>query len=167
VVDEEELGNIYDLLCRHIGVPNKADKISDARFNNQKQAPSRKIIAVNFDGVIYTVRDGDYLNQYNDATVLLNSPIPNAITWLSALANDSRFYVTIYSVRAKILGFTDALKEWLIHNGMDQNTINKISVSATRPNAFLFIDDRSWKFNGKFPRIDDLLTFKAWYEKNN
>jgi hypothetical protein len=67
-------------------------------------------------------------------------------------------------VRAKILGFAEALKEWFLKNGMDEKTVNKISISATKPLAFLFIDDRSWKFNGKFPRIDDLLTFKAWYE---
>jgi hypothetical protein len=74
--------------------------------------------------------------------------------------------VTIYSVRAKILGFTKSLQEWLTKYGMDSKTLNKITVSSTKPLAFIFIDDRSWKFNGKFPRIDDLLTFGVWHDNN-
>jgi hypothetical protein len=165
VVDEEELGDIYDILCRHIGIPNKTDKISAARFNNQKQDTGRKLIAVGFDGVVHSVGPNK-IDLSANATVIQNPPVPNAIEWLSALANDSRFFVTIYSARAKILGFEKSLQEWLVKHGMDAKTVNKMTVSSTKPSSFLFIDDRSWKFNGKFPRIDDLLNFRAWHEND-
>lgn len=166
VVDEVELGNIYDLLCRHIGIPNKTERKAAGRFENPRNDPNRKLIAVDFDGVIHTLKKEDkplYSTSFSP-TEFLNPPIPHAIEWLKALANDGRFYVTIYSVRSKVLGFDEALRSWLLKNGMDEKTINKISISSTKPAAFLFIDDRSWKFNGKFPRLDDLLTFKAWWE---
>jgi hypothetical protein len=162
VEDEEELANIYDLLCRHIEVTNKAEKTAVARLNDP--GFKRKIIAIDFDGVIHSWVPGSYKG---DSTEVHNPPIPGAIKWLSLLANDNRFFVTIYSARSKVLGFDEACRNWLRDNGMTQETINKISVSATKPPAFLFIDDRSWKFNGKFPNPDDILTFKAWHEKSS
>lgn len=163
VEDEEELGNIYDLICRYIGVTNKGEKSAVARLYDPNLTPKRKIIAIDFDGVIHSWVPGSYTG---DSTEVHNPPVPGAIKWLSLLANDARFFVTIYSARSKILGFEEACRRWLKDNGMTQETINKISISVTKPPAFLFIDDRSWKFNGKFPNPDDLLTFKAWHEKN-
>jgi hypothetical protein len=170
VNDEEELGDIYDLLCRHLGLTNKAEQTAITRFNNDKIDNNRKIIAINFDGVIHDTHgnEGDKTTGndtlYNGISIPYN-PVKGAINWLSLLANDERFFVTIYSSRSKILGFSEACKAWFQTHGMEKEIINKISFSVTKPQAFLFIDDRSWKFNGKFPLPDDLLTFKAWYEK--
>jgi hypothetical protein len=146
---------------RHLGLPNKAEKTVVAR-NHCSSNNSRKIIAIDFDGVLHSWVEGSYKG---DSTDLKNPPVAGAIEWLSSLVNDSRFFVTIYSGRSKVLGFEEAFQKWLLINGMNQEDINKISISATKPYAFLFIDDRSWKFNGKFPKLNDLVEFKAWYEK--
>jgi hypothetical protein len=160
--DENALGDIYDIVCRYLGIVNKAEKTSASKFSGGNKETQRKIIAVDFDGVIGSWVDGSYSG---DSTVLSNPPVKGAIEWLSSLLNDERFFVTIYSSRSKILGFEDALRKWLKDNGMGQEDINKLSVSATKPFAFIFIDDRSWRFNGKFPSALDLLSFKAWYEE--
>jgi hypothetical protein len=164
--DEGELGDIYELISRYYGVTNKAEQTASVRLNNPaiKEDNNRKLIAIDFDGVIHSWIDGSYKG---DATVFDNPPVPGAIKWLTVMVNDNRFFITIYSSRSKILGFEQALYEWLYKNGMKKEDINKLSVSVTKPIAFLFIDDRSWKFNGKFPNPSDLLTFKAWYEKVN
>jgi hypothetical protein len=163
VQDEEQLGDIYDLLCRHIGVINKAEKTAVTKLDPDKNEIKRKIIAVDFDGVIHSWVAGTYKGI---ATELLNPPVPGALEWLTNLVNDDRFFVTIYSVRSKVLGFEEALRQWFLDNGMETEVINKISVSVTKPYAFLYIDDRSWKFNGKFPSANELLSFKTWYENN-
>jgi hypothetical protein len=151
---------MYDLLCRHFHITNKGEKT--AIMHTQNSSDARKLIAIDFDGVLHSCINNSYKGE---ALKIDNPPVPDSIKWLTALVNDSRFFVTIYSCRSKVLGFEKALHEWLLKNGMEQKDINKISVSVTKPDAFLFIDDRNWKFNGKFPRIDDLLTFKSWSEK--
>jgi hypothetical protein len=164
--DEGDLGDIYELICRYYGVTNKAEQTASVRLNNSAMNGDnggRKLIVLDFDGVIHSWVEGSYKG---DATVLDNPPVPGAIKWLTLMVNDNRFFVTIYSSRTKILGFEKALYEWLHKNGMKKEDINKLSVSVTKPSGFLFIDDRSWKFNGRFPNPDDLLTFKTWYEKN-
>jgi hypothetical protein len=138
VNDEGELGDIYDLVCRHIGLVNKAEKSSVQKLNAEKES-ERKLIAVDFDGVIHEWVEGSYKG---DATDLCNPPVNGAISWLSSMVNDGRFFITIYSSRSKILGFEDALRKWLADWGMDQEVINKISISVTKPFAFVYIDDR-------------------------
>lgn len=163
--DEDELSDVYDLLCRHFGLTNKAEKTAVARLtenSSNKDHVSRKIIAVDFDGVIHSWEAGSYKG---DSTKFNNCPVLGAIEWLSNAVNDGRFLITIYSSRSKVLGFEAAMHNWLSNNGMKTEDIQKISISVTKPPAFVYIDDRAWKFNGKFPKLDDLIEFKTWYEK--
>jgi hypothetical protein len=161
---EDELCDVYDLLCRHFGLTNKTERTAVARLtgSSSKDNSARKIIAIDFDGVIHSWVEGSYIG---DSTKFNNSPVPGAIEWLSSAVNDGRFLVTIYSGRSKILGFEAAMHDWLLENGMKIEDIHKISISVTKPSAFVYIDDRAWKFNGKFPKLDDLIEFKTWYEK--
>jgi hypothetical protein len=161
--EEGTLGDIYQLICSYFGIANKAEQTAVARYNNIMKVDfnNRKLIAIDFDGVLHSWIDGSYKGN---AIEFDNPPVPGAIKWLTAMVNDNRFFVTIYSSRTKILGFEKAIYEWLENNGMKREDINKLSISVTKPSAFIFIDDRSWKFNGKFPHPDALLTFKTWYE---
>jgi hypothetical protein len=163
VQDEENLANIYDLISRYLGITNKTEKSSVAILNNLNKT-DRKIISIDFDGVIHDYVKGSY---NGDSTVIPNSPVPGAIKWLSSLINDGRFFVVIYSARSKVLGFEEALYDWLKLNGLEEELIHKIAVCTTKPPAFLFIDDRNWRFNGKFPSVKDILSFKAWHEEES
>jgi hypothetical protein len=167
VEDEETLANIYDLVCRYIGKPNKTEKSSTALLNNislfnMNNVNKRKIIAVDFDGVVHQYVAGSYSG---DSTIIPNPPVPGAIEWLENIVDDDRFFVVIFSSRSKIIGFEQALYEWFKENGLKQEAVNKITISATKPPAFLFIDDRNWRFNGKFPNPDTIAAFKAWHEE--
>jgi hypothetical protein len=163
VEDEEDLGNIYDLVSRYIGITNKAEKSSVVLFNNLKRS-KRRLISIDFDGVLHQYIKGTY---HGDSTVISNPPVEGALEWLDGIVNDGRFFVVIYSSRSKILGFEESLSKWFLDNGMKKETINKIAITATKPPAFVFIDDRNWRFNGKFPSADAILSFKAWHEENN
>jgi hypothetical protein len=161
VQDEEGLANIYDLISRYLGITNKTEKSAVAFFNNLKRE-GRKIISLDFDGVLHKYVKGTYTG---DSTIIPNPPVPGAIKWLSSIVSDGRFLVVIYSSRSKILGFEEALYEWLKLNGMEEDLIRKLAVCTTKPPAFLFIDDRNWRFNGKFPDAEAMLGFRAWHEE--
>jgi hypothetical protein len=161
VEDEEMIANLYDLVCNYLGITNKTEKTSIPVLDTLKTS-SRKLIALDFDGVLHNRVHGSH---QDDSTIISNGPVPGAIDWLNTIVNDNRFFITIFSARSKVLGFEDALRTWFKENGMDQNTINKISICSTKPPAYLFIDDRAWKFSGKFPSSEELLKFRAWHEK--
>jgi hypothetical protein len=162
--DENDLIAIHNLICNYFNIANPIEKKAIVRYlNTQSTKSPRKLIAIDFDGVLYSVEKDD---KETDLTILKNPPVSGAIKWLTAMVNDNRFFVTIYSRRAGILGFEEALHKWLLDNKMDKDLINKLTISITKPMAFLVIDTQCWKFNGKFPRPDDLLTFKTWYEQS-
>jgi hypothetical protein len=147
------------LVCRHFKIKNKADKSIIALINNPNL--HRKLIAVGFDGILHDNKPNGFSPN---ALEITNPPIKGALTWLTSVVKDTRFVVTIYSVRAKHLDFEKTFRAWLRLHEVSEDVIMKITVSATKPPASVFVEECSWKFTGKFPKLDELYSFKPWYE---
>lgn len=140
-----------------------------------ERQPYRPTIAVDFDGVIYHRPKTERGNMDYSA-----DPVPGAMHFLRSILGP--FSVVLFSARwAGHDGEAScaAAKKWLIEQltryNRDQQRKNrpgiivaeimdKLTLTATKPVAKVYIDDRAWKFEGTFPTAQQLWDFKTWSE---
>lgn len=115
------------------------------------------VISVDFDGVLHS-----YKTPWKAADEIPDPPVPGAIEWLSEVTK--RFEVVIHTVRANMPEAKDAILAWLTWHGLPAAAFNKITVSAEKPNAWIFLDDRAWRFSGPgtFPTVEQIEAFTPW-----
>lgn len=117
-----------------------------------------KLIAIDFDGVLHSYTSKwKGLDKFDD-------PVEGAVPWLKSLIHDDRFTATIFSTRCGQPGGTKNLILWFMAVGLTDEEVRTLHFSATKPPAFVFIDDRALKFDGVFPSADCIALFKTWQE---
>lgn len=124
-----------------------------------QRSDRRLLIAVDFDGVLhsYTTREYPF-----DVAKVLDPPVPLMMSWLGGLTHDVRFKVAIFSSRNVQEGGIEAMKRWLLENGLSEETVGKIAFPTQKPPAHVFIDDRAMQFQGRPIATETLLQFKPW-----
>lgn len=128
------------------------------------------IICVDFDGVIHSYKSG-----WKGVDVIPDPPVDGAINWLrdhlpcpESICCMAPEYtgpiVQIYSSRSKSWKGRRAMKNWLVHYGLDRSYITEgiLRFPVKKPSAYLTIDDRAICFDGKFPTTEQMMTFKPW-----
>lgn len=127
---------------------------------------SRKpILCLDFDGVVHSYESG-----WKGADVIPDPPVDGAITFiLGALRH---FDVAIYSSRSGQPGGLDAMKKWLRHHAgqtwhetPDGPGLEDVRFPASKPAAFVSIDDRALTFDGTWPAINSLKEFQPWNKR--
>jgi hypothetical protein len=111
-----------------------------------------KTLAIDFDGVLsaYTGWKGEMAP--------LDPPLPGAIDFLNECL-DHGFAVVIFTTRPEQL-----VHEWLqVHAPPEVSMV--VQITNTKPPAWLYIDDRAFLFTGAYPSIDEINSFKAWWQK--
>ncbi len=138
---------------------------------------NKKILCLDFDGVCHL-----YSSGWMGATVILNPPVDGLFDFL--LEASAEFEINVFSSRSNQPGGIEAMKTWFIVqfeawyrsksfsselilvDGVECSARSAISellrFPAEKPQAHIGIDDRGWQFNGKWPKIKDLLAFKPW-----
>ena len=128
---------------------------------------NKPILCVDFDGVLHAYDSG-----WQGADVVADGPVVGAIPWL--LAATQYFDVQIYSSRSSQPGGVEAMRNALCaweqdhFNGMAPGCIVPLlSFPATKPAAFLTIDDRAVCFDGDFAALNpaELAAFKPWNKR--
>lgn len=107
------------------------------------ESQERKVLAIDFDGVIHKNSKGFY-----DGTVY-DSPVEGSIEALIQLSK--KYDIVIFSCKALedrplVNGKTgiELIREWL----EDQNVLNCVKeVTYKKPRAFLYIDDKGYRFS--------------------
>ncbi len=62
--------------------------------------------------------------------------------------------------------FYEQRKKWRASGGgQDFKEIVSISFPTEKPSAFIGLDDRVLTFNGQFPDVETLRTFKPWNKR--
>lgn len=122
--------------------------------------PRKCIVCVDFDGVIH-----QYTSGWKGATVIADGPVEGAFEWLAQMAGDDRFETCIYSSRSKEPGAIEAMKQWFVAYGFREESLAQLSFPTKKPAASMTIDDRAYRFEGKFPRADWILNFKPWNKR--
>lgn len=141
----------------------------------------RDIIAVDFDGVLH-----DYDGGFQGDDVVTGDANMGSIGWLIGICQYTPYDVVIHSCRCLTEGGKEAIESWIYdqvkahlsmcdhynyeegYQELEDDLVGvcaSIVCSAVKPRkAFIFIDDRAWKFNGTFPSLTELKSFKPWYK---
>jgi hypothetical protein len=114
-------------------------------------------VAIDFDGVI---------NSYKSGFVAIDDipdpPVPGAFEFIDKLL-EANFKVFIFSTRNGDPRGLRAIKEWLLEHGMPQATLDELELATGKPIAKVYIDDRAWEFNGIWPDVTEIASFKPWH----
>ncbi len=119
---------------------------------------AKKTIVVDFDGVLHA-----YTSGWKGATVIPDAPVDGALEWLAAAVE--RFEVAIHSARSREKGGIEAMREWLVREGLGERVLEQLKFPRTKVPAHVYIDDRGWRFEGTFPDLDELDAFEPWFKR--
>lgn len=127
---------------------------------------TKPILCLDFDGVVHS-----YSSGWQGAALIPDPPVSGAIEFLYNAVE--HFNVAIFSSRSNQPGGLEAMRGWLrafllheIADGEDaERVFSMIEWPLEKPAAFLTIDDRAITFDGTWPKIEDLKTFKPWNKR--
>ena len=129
----------------------------------------RNMIVLDFDGVLHS-----YTSGWQGADLIPDPPVAGAMKWIRQISKETDYEMGIYSARSSTDGGSEAIKDWLFGKLLtvcwsDDEAIeiaDSIQILHEKPpQGFIFIDDRGFHFEGKFPTIKFLDTFKPWNKK--
>jgi hypothetical protein len=131
-----------------------------------KYDPDRKMILIDFDGVIHSYKSGWITeNHINDG------PLPGAIDWLASLVRNKLLDVRIFSNRCNSHTGINVMRAWLTYHGFPIDLLPHLAFQPGKPKAHLIIDDRALRFNPHHNGEDlylpfnerRLINFTPWY----
>lgn len=129
------------------------EKLEDI-FTDQEPWKSRKnSIAIDFDGVMH----GGHWAGMAEVTA---GPQPGVLkTVLDYI--DNELDVVVLTCRALSLEGKKTVQEWLKKHGFPE-----LEVTATKPHSLLYIDDRSFVYDGKkLPTAREARNFRPWNKR--
>lgn len=127
----------------------------------EAELPPRWTVAVDFDGVLHS-----YVSGWQGADVIPDPPVDGAIDWLHDLLE--HFDVVVLTTRAREEGGVMAVTLWLASNGLgvvgaERNLVGSVVVTAEKVPALVYIDDRAFRFRGRFPDVQHIRHgLKPW-----
>lgn len=114
-----------------------------------------KNISVDFDGVVH-----EYTTTFTDYLIIPDPPIVGAFSFLMSL-QEQGYNVIIQTARAIDDLAVQAIRDWFLEWGYSPKLLSEIEITKEKPYAFMYIDDRAFHFNGKWPTDS---TIKQWEE---
>lgn len=127
-----------------------------------KPSGERYTVAVDFDGVLHS-----YTSPWVNAHTIPDPPVPGAIDWLARAVQS--FKVVIYSTRCRTWRGRRAVRRWLErhagalwYDAPGAKGIEDVGLSYEKPPALVYIDDRAWRFEGRFPTKEEIHAARPW-----
>lgn len=120
----------------------------------------KKVIAVDWEGVIYTTQD-----TRSGIQPPVNPPNPGALEWLGYIVRDGRFTVTICSELNQRPDGIYKMKQWLIEHGFSRQELAAVHWPIQQSPAWLTLSARVKLFEGRFPSLDEIDNFKPWNQQ--
>ena len=114
-------------------------------------------VCLDFDGVVHSYESG-----WKGATKLPDAPVEGAFEAIENYIN-SGIQVAIFSSRSHQPGAIAAMKKWFKEHGFSD--ISKLDFPTYKPPSILYIDDRGFHFEGTFPDVEYIKSFKPWNKK--
>jgi len=125
----------------------------------------RYTVAVDFDGVLHRY-DSPWVAHH----VIPDLPVDGAIEWLHRTIQ--KFDVVIFSTRCTTWRGRRAVRRWLrLHGGalwheaLGSVGLEDIKLAHSKPAALVYIDDRAWRFDGRFPSADEIHAARPWNKR--
>jgi hypothetical protein len=133
----------------------------------------KPILVLDFDGVLHS-----YSSGWKGAAVIPDPPVPGFAQFLERAVE--AFHVCVYSSRSAEPEGRAAMRIWL-HGRLCEhykrefpqgwpplwitNLLLQIGFPETKPAAFVGLDDRALTFTGTWPDIDELRSFRPWWQQ--
>lgn len=133
---------------------------------------SKPILCLDFDGVIHSYESGWVAVDF-----IPDPPVPGAMRFLFEVLQSEKFEVCIFSSRSKEPNGIRAMNIWLqywarkqLHPEGASLVIREIANRPVawpteKPSAFVTLDDRALTFDGTWPHIGALTSFKPWNKR--
>lgn len=118
--------------------------------------PPKLTIALDFDGVIH-----EHVSPWTDAHEIHDGPVPGALDFIRG-AIDAGCEVVIYTARANTASTVPHVYAWLVKHGLEERYAWHIRITALKPAAVVYIDDRAWRFEGTWPSLEQIRALKPW-----
>lgn len=128
---------------------------------------TKPILCLDFDGVIHS-----YTSGWQGDTTISDPVVRGFFEWAEQAAK--QFKLVIYSSRSKNPDAITAMqlylyeqrKQWRANGGKTETDESlSFEFASEKPAAFLTIDDRAVTFDGTWPDIDALRSFKPWNKR--
>ena len=130
---------------------------------------SKPILCLDFDGVCHS-----YTSGWKGIAVIPDPPVDGLFEFLWKAIQV--FDVQIYSTRSATEEGQAAMRLWFAiwidrywnsHPDMPEPRTELLNIKFpnTKPSAFVALDDRVLTFNGIFPDVETLQSFKPWNKK--
>lgn len=130
---------------------------------------NKPILCLDFDGVIHS-----YTSGWQGADVIPDPPVPGALLFIREAMQ--HFRVAIFSSRSNHRSGRRAMREWLgrwsvdpsdhgLPSDTDLSFLGDIEWPTEKPAAMVTIDDRALTFDGTWPKIETLKSFKPWNKR--
>lgn len=127
----------------------------------------KPILCLDFDGVIHS-----YASGWKGADVIPDPPVDGAMKFIWNATE--HFRVAIFSSRSNQSGGLSAMKAWLEKHFRDywgphrteaDDKLAELEWPKEKPAAMVTLDDRALTFEGTWPAIDALKTFRPWNKR--
>lgn len=165
--DREILSILWSVCEDRASIENLVPAINELedRLAAIMKMPDRKIVLVDFDGVLHSYKSG-----WAGAAIILDGPLPGAIAWLESLLESPDLDVRIFSARCNDPRAIVAMIEWLRHHKIRQDLLEVLKFQPGKPKAHLIIDDRAVQFpNVTYATLNAnwVANFEPWYYQQN
>jgi hypothetical protein len=118
----------------------------------------RKTISIDFDGVIHLATETEAWVAPSHFAGRAN---PEALRFIHA-ALEAGWDVVIHSCRFYDLRAVNAVWNWLIVAAEEElgsvsvHWFHRVQYSLAKPRARIYIDDRGFRYEGRFPQLEDI-----------
>jgi hypothetical protein len=132
------------------------------------EKPKQYTVVLDFDGVVHL-----YDSPWQGADIIPDPPVPGALDFICQVVNHPELKLAIFSSRSDTFAGREAIRDWLYRHlqyylqsgDKADDVLKKIALPQHKPPAILYIDDRGFHFNGTFPTLNWILSFKPWNKK--
>lgn len=114
-------------------------------------SPDRYTISVDFDGVLHR-----YDSPWVAPEIIPDPPVEGAIEWLNEMSR--HFDIVIHTTRAQTEAGRLAVMSWLFN--YKANFL--LNITNVKQPSLVYIDDRAWRFEGKFPTRHEIHAARPW-----
>jgi hypothetical protein len=122
---------------------------------------TKPILSLDFDGVCHK-----YTSPWTTATEIHDEPVDGLYDFLKRA--HKVFRIQIYSTRSETAEGRNAMREWLFDNrpvDLNDSYLDAIEFPDSKPKAFVGLDDRVLTFEGEWPAIELLRSWKPWNKR--
>lgn len=135
---------------------------------------SKKTLSLDFDGVVHK-----YLTPWGGATTIADGAVEGFFPFLIRVSKD--FVVEIFSTRSETGAGRLAMAAWLKKQAIDfannaafskaefhhlMGVVDAVRFPASKPKAYVGLDDRILTFEGMWPSPEILLGWKPWNKRS-